>query len=143
MQTTTRKTIINNLKKDLEEHLNSSEGYNTDVAEVRSGIYMWEDFKVKPAISIWAYEDEIEEYLMGRNKIRLLSIYLYAFAKTDIISNNNVIYDFMEDIENFLESSHFTYYEDVIIGKTMVYTGGSQDQAAIGLLEIQVRYNQT
>ena len=143
METTTRITIVNQLKEDLENNLNIASGYSVDLVEVKSGIYLWDDFHIKPAVSIWAYKDEIEEYLMGRAKIRLLYFYIYAYSKTDGVGGTGDIYDFCEDIENFLESTHFTYSDDVIIGDSVIYTGGSQDQASIGQIEIQVRYKQT
>ena len=142
MQTTTRKTIIDTFKQDLQDHLNVQSGYENNIAEVRSGIYLYEDFSIKPAISIWAYKDVVEEYMMGKNKIRNLLIYIYCFAPTDGITDTNNIYSLVEDIENFLESEHFTYNPDVIIGDSTIYPGGTQDQAGIGMMEITINYNQ-
>jgi len=143
METTTRKTIIDQLKTDLQEHLNVASGYNTNLVEARIGIYLWDDFKLKPSMNIWGYQDEIEEYLMGRAKIRLLSLYLYCYANTDGLTDTSQIYNFCEDVENFLESEHFTYNADVIIGSSVIYTGGSQDKASVGQIEVQIRYKQT
>jgi len=144
METTTRRTIIDQFKLDLQENLNVASGYNTDVTEVRNGIYLWEDFSLKPSIAYWAYKDEIEGYEQGtRSRYRLLYFYIYCYHSTDGLTNTSDIYDMVEDVENFLESSHFTYSDDVILGDSIIYTGGSQDQAAIGQIEIQVRYKQS
>jgi len=143
MQTTTRKTILNQIKDDIVQYLTVPNGYETTIQDVRIGMYVWEDFNLKPAVSFFCDVDEIEEYLMGREKIRLMNIRMFLWSHTDGLSNTTKIYDFAEDVENFLESSDFTYSDDVIIGDTEVYTGGVQDNAAVALVKFQIRYKQT
>lgn len=143
MQTTTRKAIVDQLKSDLETKITVANGYKTDIVEVRPAICMWEDLQLKPAISFWAYEDDIEEHLMGGVKQRSLSIYVYSYTNTDGITDTNKIYDLVEDVEKFLKSSDNTYRKETVIGKSVIYTGGVQDKAGIGQTEIQIKYKQS
>lgn len=142
MQTTTKKVIVDKLKEDLEKKFNVANSYSK-VEEVKSGIFLWDDFLLKPAISFWAYKDMVEEYLMGRNRIMLLHFYLYCYLENDGVGGVGDIYEFSENVEKFLQSSNFTYSDDVIIGDSVIYTGGSQDRASICQIEFQVRYNKT
>lgn len=142
MEITTRKTILNDLKDELEINLNQTSGYDTTVLEVKSGIYLFEDFQMRPAISFWGYQDKVIEYLMGHNKIRKLYIYLYCFSDTDGITNTDNIYKLINDVEVFLASDQFTYSNEVTIDQTTIYPGGVQDQSSIGLIEFNINYNQ-
>lgn len=142
MQTTNKKIIVDQLETDLNTKFTEAALYN-DIEEVKSGIFLWEDFNLYPSISFWAYEDIVEEYLMGRSRIMLLSFHLFCYAENDGIGGVGTIYEFCENIEKFLQSSDFTYSDDVIIGDSVIYTGGSQDRASIGRIKFQVRYNKT
>lgn len=142
MQTTTRKDVLETLKEDLNKKLSVANGYNTEIQDIRIGMYVYEDFNILPAISFYCDVDEIEDYLMGRTRVRLMNIDLWLWSKSDGISNTTGIYDFIDDIENFLTSSDFTFSEDLIMGTTEIYVGGVQDQAQIGLIKFQVRYLQ-
>jgi hypothetical protein len=143
MQTTTRKTILNKIKDDIVQYLTVANGYETTIQDVRVGMYIWEDFNIKPAVSFYCDVDEIEAYEMGRSKIRLMNIEMWLWNRTDGVTNTTKIYDFAEDVENFLESSDFTYSDDVVMSDTEIYTGGVQDNAAIALVKFQIRYKQT
>jgi hypothetical protein len=143
MNTTTRKTIIDQLKSDLETKITVANGYNSDVVEVRPSVCMWEDLQLKPALSFWAYEDEIEDHLMGGIKLRILKINVYSYTNTDGITDTNRIYDLVEDVENFLKSSDNTYRKETVMGKSVIYTGGVQDKAGIGRTEIHIKYKQS
>lgn len=142
MQTTTRKVIVDQIKVDLEENISVVSGYETDLVEARCGIYVWEDFPLKPVISYWLYRDEIEEHLMGGAKIRLGNFYVYCYTNTDGLTDTSNIYNIVDDLEKFLKSSHNTFYEDTIIGDSNIYTGGSQDKAGLSITEMQIRYKQ-
>lgn len=142
METTTRKIILETLKEDLEKNLSVANGYDTDIQDVRIGMYVYEDFNILPAISFYCDVDEIEDYIMGNSRVRLMNIDIWLWSRSDGISNTTGIYDLVNDVEKFLTSDHFTFSGDLIMGTAQIYTGGVQDQAQIGLLKLNVRYVQ-
>jgi len=141
METTNPKTILIALKDDLKQNFNVASGYNFELEDVRIGNYFFQDFKLKPAISLWGALESPEEYVMGGSIITLLNIKIYAFLNSDGVSNNLDIYDMSQDVRAFVKSTNFTYKSDVIMGEVFNYPGGPQDKQSISITDINVRYN--
>ena len=59
----TRKTIINQLKKDLEDNLHSSNGYKSDPVQIIEGITNFDEAIQRPILGAMVDSDEITPIL--------------------------------------------------------------------------------
>ena len=101
---------------------------------------MIDDFDSFPAISFWCREDVVEEYLFGGNRLRWLSVYMFAYTKGD--GEISAIHAFEDDVEDFLDNA-FSYSSNVIIGNATIYEKGTikaTDDAAMFLLNFRIKY---
>jgi len=132
-----RKTILSTLKEELAQKITSANNYNSDVAEVRWGVCVFEELVSKPAIAFWCHNDSTVGQFADRDD-RELNIYVYGFADTDGY-NTDAIHDLLDDVLYFLNND-FTYKEDVYIGDVVVYEGGVSDPALVFELQIKIKY---
>jgi len=143
MQETKDYLILEQLKTDLEEKLNSINGYDTDVLEVKVGDFIWEDMKVRPSISILADVGEVEEKLLGNTYIRNTHILVNMYMNNAPgMKEFEDIYKFRDDVESFLfRSTDWTYQEDsVLVSPSLIYIGGTSDPVKQAQIRLFVRY---
>jgi hypothetical protein len=133
-----RKVILETLKSELKEKIISSNNYNSDLAEVRWGVSVFEEFTSKPAISFWCFNDTSAGQFADRDD-RELNIYIYGFADTDGYTSD-AIHDLLDDVLYFLQND-FSFKEDVYVGNVVVYEGGVSDPALVFELTIKIKYD--
>lgn len=138
----TRMTIINQLKTDLEDSVKSSRGYYNDLVEVNLGIYNFDYYSQYPAVAYWAYSDSKDEEYLDDNRHRLLSFLIYGYHETDGLSDYNPIYKLAEDVEKFLMSTDWTYSDCTLLEEVVITVGGVDNQRCMFDLRFQVQYLQ-
>jgi hypothetical protein len=135
-----RKEILTQLKEDLSK-IQSSRGYLTDPTEIAHGITSFDFFNQRPAISFVMIADEKDEEYYDDNRLRNMSVYLYAFA--DISLNNyDPIYDLAEDIETFLYSQDWSYTDQTLLGDVIITPGGVDNMRCMADTIIVIKYCQ-
>jgi len=137
-----RSTIIKKFKSDLEEKFSIANGYKTDLVEVRLGIVSFDQFAQRPAIGYWMYLDEKDEENYDTTRLRWLNFYLYGYTDDENMTDYEKIYDFADDIENFLMSTDWTYTDSTLLGDVIVSIGGVEEGRAMFDLTIRVAYYQ-
>ena len=140
---TTRKDIIEQLKTDTDNNVSVAEGYNTNIAEVRIGVYDPTEFITLPSIGYWVIEDEIIDDMMDDNVLRKLNMICYFYADSDGYDSYTTLYNLFEDIEKFLYSTDFTYSSGTQLGRLIISYGGVNEQVGMGVLNFQITYEQT
>lgn len=133
-----RNTILQTLESEIKAKINSSNGYNTDLMEVRRGIAVFEEFAAKPALTFWCESDTTEEGQFGGVDRRELTILFYGFCDTDGY-NVDAIHNLLDDILYFLQND-YSYKDDVYVGNASIYEGGATDPALVFELSIKIKY---
>ena len=139
----TRKTIIDQIKTDVENTVKSANGYNSDTVEVRIGVYDPSEFTQLPSIGFWIVEDEIIDDMMDDSILRKLNMICYMYADSDGYNSYEVLYKLFDDIEKFLYSTDWTYNSGTQLGRLIISYGGVDEQIGMGVLNFQVTYEQT
>lgn len=137
-----RKDIIIQFKTDLDEKFSIANGYNTDAVEVRLGIVSFDQFAQRPALGYWMYLDEKDEELYDTQRLRWLNFYIYGYTDDENMTNYERIYDFADDLEDFLYSSDWTYTDQTLLGDLIVTIGGVEEGRAMFDLIMRVAYYQ-
>lgn len=133
-----RNTILKQIKTDFEK-ITVANGYNSNVKEVKSGIYSYGDIVQRPCIFYWAYKDAIEKHLMNNRISRILHIIVYGYADVDY-NNDDKIYNLADDVETLLYSTDFTNTNKTWLGDITVFVGSKKIPAAMFSIEITVQY---
>ncbi len=134
-----RNDILNQLATDL-ALINGTGAYTTTIQSIKRGIYDIKDFDTFPALSFWCRNDDVEQYVFGGNKLRWLSVYMFAYTKGD--GEILAIHEFEDDVEYLLDND-FTYSDDVLIENTVIYEKGTleaTEDAAMFLLNFRLKY---
>lgn len=138
---TTRKEILDQLILDIENKLKISEGYQFEPTVVTMGITNFEDAESRPVISFFPFLDEVtDEFLGTETRERILNILLYAY---DDVNNNNYdrFFAFMQDVEKFINSTDWTYYDKTILGNINMVPSPDNSRVMFDMV-IQVYYYQ-
>lgn len=137
---TQRRTILDQIKTDIEDKWQANRGYNYTPIAVKRGNHKWNDFDVKPVICYSMFRDENDEDSEHGALVRWINLYIYGYADTDGNGNTDVIHDLAEDCENFLNSTDFTYTNNTLIGDTEIFEGGLSNPINSFLITIKVMY---
>jgi len=137
-----RKDIIIQFKTDLDEKFSIANGYNTDLVEVVLGIVSFDQFAQRPALGYWMYLDEKDEENYNTTRLRWLNFYLYGYTDGENMTNYEKIYDFADDLEDFIMSSDWTYTNNTLLGDLIVTVGGVEEGRAMFDLIMKVAYYQ-
>lgn len=136
-----RATILDQIKLDIEEHINPSRGYHTQPAQVIHGIVNFDDVFTRPVIAFFAVSDEVQDEELGTSeRYRALNILVYGYADVSLANYTN-LFDLLEDLEKFLDSSDFTYYENSLFG-TAEFTFSPDNLKAMFIFNLKVFYHQ-
>ena len=138
----TRKTILNQLKKDLQDNLHSSKGYNTDPVEIIEGIVSFYSVLQRPTVAYFMFSDNIIEEHLDNERERELNLLVYGYADVSL-GDFDPIYDLADDIESFLYSTDWSYTDQSMLGTMNVIVGGIENDQAMCDLTIKIRYTQT
>ena len=137
---TERLDIITQIENDLKDKIKVSRGYKTEPAEIKRGFNKWTDFIVKPGIGFSMAGDEPDINSESGFIIRWFKVFFYGYAETDGAGNTDAIYNLLQDMEDFLMSSDFTYTGNVEILDIDIREGGASDQINFFLMETRIAY---
>ena len=137
-----RKDIIQQFKKDLETSMNIAHGYKTDAVEFKLGIVSFDSFAQRPALGYWMFLDEKDEENYDTTRLRWLNFYMYGYTDDENMTDYEAIYDFADDIEDFIYSTDWTYTDQTLTGDLIVTVGGVEEGRAMFDLIIRVAYYQ-
>lgn len=134
--------VLTQLKEDLQDKFN--DGNRTEVTQVKIGEYMWEDFKIKPAISFQGdvVELDTEHKLMGGKCFRKIQITLDMFMdnRPDLEIHED-IYKFKDEVRQFLRTTDWTFRSGTALDEQeVVYIGGPSDPVKQARLSFTVIY---
>lgn len=135
-----RNTILKQLQTDITEKIKTTRGYSTDVATILRGIHLLDDIVMKPGIAFWAHGDKVHENTGGREQVRVIEATIFLYADTNGLGDVDVIHDFVDDVENFLYSTDWTYESSTYVDDIVIYEGGAQDSSAISTIDIRIFY---
>jgi hypothetical protein len=135
----TRLDIRQQILEDLSK-IKVSRGYKHQPAQIVAGFYKWTDFIVKPAIGFSMAGDVPDEFSEAGQMIRWFKVFFYGYAQTDGAGNTNTIYEVLQDVEDFLSSTDFTYYNNTEIGDIDIREGGVSDPINFFLMETRIGY---
>lgn len=144
---TTRNTILNKIKDELKTNIKVTNGYSFTPVVVRRGVYSYSDLKNKvPALCFTfiqeaPYEDGKYPTTYDDIDTKAMSLMFYGFANTNDGMSSDKIFEMVEDVENFLTSSNFTYNEDLKIDNIEVKEGGPNDLILTFLMEVRIIVN--
>lgn len=143
MESTNRKTIIEQIKIDVDNKLNSGEGYQSDLMGFRVGVFDATEFDLLPSAGLWLLEDLLEEDLMDETTFRRLNLIIYAYVDSDGLDSYTSMYNLIDDFEKFLYSSDSTYYENTFLGNVVITYGGTNEQIGMFVLNFSILYTQS
>jgi len=139
----TRKDIIQQLKQDMNEKISVTNGYKTDVADVRIGVVNPDKFPTRPGIGLWSYEDNVVEQLLDTEILRNNRFIVYGYIDvTEDYDDYDGIYDFAKDVEQFLYSTDNTYSDDTLITSTKTNYGGISTPVGYFIIFFDINYYQ-
>ena len=141
----TRKTILEQIKKDLEDNLHSSNNYKSDPTQIIEGITNFDDAIQRPVIAFMLTSDTIMDEDLGAEdgRERILNLLFYGYEDASY-NNYGPLYDLIDDVEKFLmNTTDFTYTDQTLLGNVSLWTGGVDFNRAYFTLEVQVYYTQT
>ena len=139
----TRKTLLQILKKDLEDNLHSSNGYVSDPTQIIEGITNFDEAIQRPVVAFMLTSDVLLDEDLDDERERILSILMYGYEDASY-NNYSQLYDLIDDVEKFLmNTDHWTYAAQTLLGAVSLWTGGVDFNRAYFTLEIQVYYTQT
>jgi len=131
----TRNDILNQIKEDLKKYITVENDYSFTPQSVNRGVYSYNDFQGKyPSICFTfteevPYEDDVYVKTYDDTDIKAMTIVFYGYARSDDAFNSEKIYDMVEDVETFIQSDSFTYYEDITINNLEVKEAGPSDRS--------------
>ena len=137
-----RKDIIVQFKTDVIDKLSIANGYKTDLVEVRLGIVSFDQFAQRPALGYWMYLDEKDTEHYDTTRLRWLNFYIYFYTDDENMTDYEQIYDFADDLEDFLMSSDWSYTDQSLLGDMIINIGGVEEGRAMGDLIMKVAYYQ-
>jgi len=142
-----RKDIMIQIKSDLEDNLTTANSYAIQPVVVKQGVHMWNDFKGRmPSVHFTIindepYEDEFPSTYSDNDSARVINIIFYGYATTSGAGDSETIYDMSTDIENFLLSEHFSYADNILLGKMEILEGGVSSPICAFNLETRIIYS--
>lgn len=135
---TTLLSVMDQIKEDIEDNFTVAKGYTHQPVEVKRGMYKYGDFPTKPVICFTMFRDTPDED--DNEWVRWINVYFYAYADTDGAGGTDTIYELYNDFSEFLESSNFTYYKQIILGEAEIKEGGISDPINAFTLEARIAY---
>jgi hypothetical protein len=134
--------VLQQLLDDLKDKYN--DGNRIEVAQFKIGEYMWEDMKIKPAISFQGdvIEIDTEHKIMGGHYYKRLMITLDMFMDNQpTLEIHDDIYKLKDEVTQFLRSTDWTFRADTAFGDTsIVYIGGPSDPVKQARITFSVIY---
>lgn len=137
---TTRQVITKQLQEDMLK-ISVSNGYNTDVTNVRIGIINEKSMGIKPNLGLWSYEDEVIDQIMDTDVLRNLKFLVYGFIDITL-DDSDPLYKYASDMEKFLYSTDNTYVDDTLYNLTKLNFGGVKN-AGFFVIFFDIHYKQT
>jgi len=143
----TRNDILNIIKDDLKKYITVEGGYSFTPQTVNRGLYSYEDLHGKyPSLCFTfttetPYEDPIYVKTYDDTDIKSMTILFYGFAKSDDTFDNTIIYNMAQDVETFLQSTSFTYYETITINNVEIKEAGPSDKSLAFIIQTSLVVN--
>lgn len=142
-----RNTILNTIKEDIKVNLTVENGFTFTPMVVRRGVYAYNDLaNILPSICFTfvrelPFEDDIYPKTYDDVDIKAMSILFYGYAKSNDAADSDKIYDMVNDLETFLQSSSFTYNETIDILSIEIKEAGPSDPILSFIIDTQIKVN--
>jgi len=142
-----RNTILNTIKDDLKKYLTVANGFSFTPHAVKRGVYAYNDLQTRlPSLCFTftqevPYEDDTYPKTYDDVDIKAMSIMFYGYAKANDAIDSDKIYDMVADLETFLQSSDFTYTEDLKINSIEVKEAGPSDTVLSFIMDVLIIVN--
>ena len=142
-----RNDILNTIKTELTQHITLANGYSFTPAVVRRGIYAYNDLGgLIPNLCFTfiretPYEDDTYPKTYDDTDIKAMSILFYGYANTDDAATSDKIYAMVNDLEVFLQSTNFTYYDKFTIDRIEIKEAGPNDPILSFIMETTLVVN--
>lgn len=134
--------IINQFKTDVEDKISTANGYQTDIITIKFGYSSFTTIEPKPGLWYWVNRDEASDDYMDDEFLRTLQFRVVGYTDDEDVLDYMNIFNFAQDIENFLRSSDWTHYEPTkLLGVDFAAGEGDQGHAQFDLT-FSVAYNQ-
>lgn len=134
--------VLNQLLDDFKDKFNNETRIN--VNQFKIGEYMWEDFKIKPAISFQGDRVTIdtEHKIMGGHYYKEIMITLDIFMENQVhLEIHEDIYKLKDQVEDFIRSSDWTFKSSTALGEeAIIYIGSPSDPVKQARLTFSVIY---
>lgn len=137
---TKRKTVLDTLKGWLEA-ITVANGYQSNVAEVKRGIHLFDEMVNRPAICIWNDKGPKID-LPGEQCERKLHIWLWGYVDVQP-GSYDPLDALVSDVEECLNTSQDNWPTEVIevdVLDTTYYEGGASDSVGIFEMEVLIDY---
>lgn len=135
-------TIIDQLKTDMEDHIKSSNDYNTDPIKVLYGTFSPTDVQEYPSL---CYADTGMEFIeqMGEEGYGWVDIMVYGYSNYDGINNTNTIRELALDAVYFIYND-WTYTDNTEFSNNLVISPiGPGHPISSFTFDIRVRFDYT
>lgn len=138
-----RKTIKTALKEAIQNKVNTINGYNTDIREVKVGINDSNEFTSLPALGFWIVAESVNDDLMDDYvDVKVLKIIMYGYIDDDRNNEWNHLDDFIIDMQKFLLSDDNPYNLFTKIGDITSTYGGIEKYIGMFILNFTIQYEQ-
>jgi hypothetical protein len=120
--------------------VSKSNGYYTDILEIKEGAYNPDEFKAMPAMFFMEESDNTLEALMGNRYVQDLRILVRLHARNNTINDTSIIDRFEFDIKKFLRTD-WTFKADTDLEEeTKKFKGGGSIPLLLTEFYFTVKY---
>jgi len=142
-----RNTILNTIQDELKKYITVANGFSCTPHTVRRGVYAFNDLQKRlPSVCFTftqevPFEDETYPMTYDDTDIKAMSIMFYGYAKANDASDSDKIYDMVNDLEVFLQSTDFSYNEDLKINSIEIKEAGPSDKVLSFIIDVSIFVN--
>jgi len=103
------------LKTDFEDKLSTSNGYNTDLIDVKHGEYLYSEVIQVPILCFIVNNDVVNPDFLDETQRRVANMVIYGYVQST--EDHLPLFNLVEDVIKFLnKKADWTYTDDTIFG---------------------------
>ena len=141
MEVSNRRDVLNSLKSALES-ISTARGYQSDVQEVRRGVYSYEQMLSRPALCFFNTSATTEVFSMSGKSERTLDITIRGYVDITEDGNYDPLDKLIADVEKLLMTpDEWAWQGWTQVKNLRIFEGLLADNVGVFEMDVQVTYH--